>query len=311
MANGKEKQAMKPVSGMVIARETFLTPGDIEQMRWVPELVFINCCHLGRTQSSGASDRSELAANLGVQFIRMGVRAVVAAGWAVDDGAANAFAEAFYTRLLDGQTFGEAVRAAREEIWLRFRGVNTWGAYQCYGDPSYRLHHNGELRIRRPPPYSTPTELIVDLDNLAEELKASSAASKDETAGKRINDLLERIPEPQRESWKQRADVASALGFAWGEARFWPEAIEWLAKALNAPKATARSESSNSWPTSMSGMRWRNGWLYKGKATAKATIRTGYATTRWMRSLIWKRYACTHLLRSVLICSVVPTSGWH
>ncbi|MFC0668690.1 CHAT domain-containing protein [Azotobacter chroococcum] len=236
LANGKEKQAMKPVSGMVIARETFLTPGDIEQMRWVPELVFINCCHLGRTQSSGASDRSELAANLGVQFIRMGVRAVVAAGWAVDDGAANAFAEAFYTRLLDGQTFGEAVRAAREEIWLRFRGVNTWGAYQCYGDPSYRLHHNGELRIRRPPPYSTPTELIVDLDNLAEELKASSAASKDETAGKRINDLLERIPEPQRESWKQRADVASALGFAWGEARFWPEAIEWLAKALNAPQ---------------------------------------------------------------------------
>ena len=28
---------------------TFLTPGDVEQMRCVPELVFINCCHLGNT----------------------------------------------------------------------------------------------------------------------------------------------------------------------------------------------------------------------------------------------------------------------
>lgn len=234
LASGNEKQATKPVSGMVIARETFLTPGDIEQMRWVPELVFINCCHLGRTQSSGASDRGELAANLGVQFIRMGVRAVICAGWAVQDDAALTFAETFYTSLLDGQTFGESVRAAREEIWSRFPEVNTWGAYQCYGDPSYRLHHNGEPRIRRPPPYSTPTELVVDLDNLTEELKACSAASKDETAGKRINDLLERIPEPQRESWKQRADVASALGLAWGEAHFWPKAIEWLEKALSA-----------------------------------------------------------------------------
>ena len=33
---------------MVIGRDIFLTPGDIEQMRWVPELVFINCCHLGK-----------------------------------------------------------------------------------------------------------------------------------------------------------------------------------------------------------------------------------------------------------------------
>ena len=38
------------VSGMVIGENTFLTPGDIEQMRWVPELVFINCCHLGSTE---------------------------------------------------------------------------------------------------------------------------------------------------------------------------------------------------------------------------------------------------------------------
>lgn len=233
--SGSQPPAAQPVSGMVIARETFLTPGDIEQMRWVPEVVFINCCHLGQTQSNGSTDRGLLAANLGVQFIRMGVRAVICAGWAVHDGAALVFAEALYSQLLDGQPFGESVRAAREEIWLRFPEVNTWGAYQCYGDPSYRLHHNGEPRVRRPPPYSAPAELVVDLENLAEKLKANgSARHADETAGKQINALLERIPEPQRESWTQRADVAAALGLARGEARFWPEAIEWLDKALRA-----------------------------------------------------------------------------
>ena len=34
----------KPVSGMVIGPTSFLTPGDIAQMRFVPDLVFINCC---------------------------------------------------------------------------------------------------------------------------------------------------------------------------------------------------------------------------------------------------------------------------
>jgi hypothetical protein len=111
---------MKTVSGMVIGKNTFLTPGDVEQMRWVPELVFINCCHLGKTggktdgktggktlgDTAAQGRLSLLAANLAIQFVEMGVRAVVAAGWAVDDGAAEAFAEAFYTHMLAGETFG-------------------------------------------------------------------------------------------------------------------------------------------------------------------------------------------------------------
>ncbi|WP_068809170.1 CHAT domain-containing protein [Thauera phenolivorans] len=226
------------VSGMIIGRDTFLTPGDIEQMRWVPELVFINCCHLGKSQSAGDSDRGALAANLGMQFIRMGVRAVVAAGWAVDDGAALAFAEAFYRRMLDGEPFGEAVRAAREDIWLRFPGVNTWGAYQCYGDPAFSLVRNRAPTVRRHRPWRAPVELVVELDNLAQGLKASSeaAAGRDEATAERIAGLLERIPEAQRAQWLARADVAAALGFAWGEARFWESAIKQLENALRASK---------------------------------------------------------------------------
>ncbi|MCK6408669.1 MAG: CHAT domain-containing protein [Thauera sp.] len=222
-----DAQDAKPefVSGMVIGRETFLTPGDIEQMRWVPELVFINCCHLGTAQGKG---RGALAANLGMQFIRMGVRAVVAAGWAVDDAAALAFAEAFYGRMLAGETFGEAVRAAREEVWLRFRGVNTWGAYQCYGDPDYTLLRGRAARRAQRRCFHSSAELCTEFDNLAQALKAG----RGDDAAARIAELLEGIPDTQRDAWLGRADVCAALGSAWAEARSWQNAIELLERAM-------------------------------------------------------------------------------
>lgn len=226
----------RKISGMVIGLETFLTPGDVQQMRWVPELVFINCCHLGRTTGGDELDRGALAANLGVEFIRMGVRSVVAAGWAVDDAAALAFAETFYQRLLAGDPFGEAVRSAREEIWLRFPGVNTWGAYQCYGDPSYRLYRSEAGSPPRPQPYSAPSELAVDLENLASGLHAGGGPDAEE--GSKPEDaiaaLMARIPDTQRTPWLERADVAAALGLAYGEARCWARAVEWLTRSLTA-----------------------------------------------------------------------------
>ena len=60
LSPGLEK-AGRRVSGMVIGKDTFLTPGDVSQMRWVPELVFVNCCHLGRTQ---VADDARLARGL-------------------------------------------------------------------------------------------------------------------------------------------------------------------------------------------------------------------------------------------------------
>ena len=35
------------VTGFVLDNGIFLTPAEAEQMRFVPELVFVNCCHLG------------------------------------------------------------------------------------------------------------------------------------------------------------------------------------------------------------------------------------------------------------------------
>jgi pimeloyl-ACP methyl ester carboxylesterase len=232
----------KLLSGMIIGNNKLLTPGDVDQMRHVPEVVFINCCHLGKTVTKEPRRFGRLAANLGVQFINMGVKAVIAAGWAVEDNAASAFADSFYRHLLAGETFGDSAQMARRETWSRYRQVNTWGAYQCYGDPGFRLFPGESQSSSRPPPrYHAPAQLVAALENLA----ANSGMGVKETAGKEEDDpsrvmageisrLLARVPEIQRQNWQQRADVAAAVGFAWGEVNAWDQAVEWLEKAMRA-----------------------------------------------------------------------------
>lgn len=130
-------------SGMVIGDGVYLTSFEINQMSSVPELVFINCCYLGKV--NGVDDkfyreRYKLAANLGTQLIENGVKIAIVTGWAVNDEAAADFTKVFYERMFAGDTFGEATRCAREVIYNKFKHRNnTWGAYQCYGDPFYRL----------------------------------------------------------------------------------------------------------------------------------------------------------------------------
>jgi len=230
----------KRVSGMVIGPDVYLTPGDVEQMRWVPDLVFINCCHLGSTASGNPawSRYSALAANLATQFINMGVKAVVAAGWAVDDAAALNFARAFYRNMLAGTPFGEAVRRAREEIYDRHPGVNTWGAYQCYGDPDFRLVEEAGDGGSRRPPYHAAAELVADLDNLAGQAR-SGAGDESKAQGLReyLDALLARVPERHREKWLQRADVNAALGIAYGELGEFDQAIAHLTAAIAANDA--------------------------------------------------------------------------
>jgi tetratricopeptide (TPR) repeat protein len=237
-------------------------------MRWVPELVFINCCHLGKTLGNTAAQGrfSLLAANLAVQFIGMGVKAVVAAGWAVDDGAAEAFAESFYTHMLEGASFGEAVRAAREEIWVRFPDANTWGAYQCYGDPGYLLRRDGgEPGLREVNTYHAPAELVSDLHNYSEWIRMRASEKGADPAEldvlrTGIVDKLKAIPDKIRGDWLARGDVAAALGFAWGETRAYAEAVDWLEKALAAEKGDCpvrAVEQCTNFRVRLSGERWQ------------------------------------------------------
>jgi hypothetical protein len=218
---------------------------------------------LGDTAAQGRL--SLLAANLAIQFVEMGVRAVVAAGWAVDDGAAEAFAESFYTHMLAGETFGRAARAAREDIWIRFPDANTWGAYQCYGDPGFRLRGDGGgHQKRQAKTYHAPAELVSDLDNLSAWIRMQRQDGNDDADAldnlrTGISGKLEGIPESVRGDWLARGDVAAALGFAWGETGAWAEAVDWLEKALTAHKGDCpvrAVEQCANFRVRLSGERW-------------------------------------------------------
>ena len=227
--------ALKWVSGMAIGDNIFLTPGDIEQMRWVPELVFINCCHLGSAEVRNPDSRryNQLAANLGMHFINMGVKAVVAAGWAVDDLAAKAFAESFYQALLSGQSFGYAVRMARQQIYDQFPEVNTWGAYQCYGDPDFRLLAEGTKPPSQPRRYLDKSEWLADLENLLNCVRRQQVAQERE----KLDWHFKQVPPEMMSEWSEQADVAYLLGTLYGEMEDYDSAITQLDKALSAKKA--------------------------------------------------------------------------
>ncbi|MBN8511272.1 MAG: CHAT domain-containing protein, partial [Burkholderiales bacterium] len=126
--------------GVVLSNDALLGSSEVRAMRTVPELVFINCCFIGGIGGSNlGAKRPRFAASVAEQLIREGVRCVVAAGWAVEDGPAKRFATAFYGRLLAGDRFIDAVGAARRAAWEARKAGNTWAAYQCYGDPDWRF----------------------------------------------------------------------------------------------------------------------------------------------------------------------------
>lgn len=190
----------KPTSGMVIGDHLVLTPALIKQMRRVPEFVFINCCHLGRTDRPDQielprNDRHRLAANLAVEFIRMGVRAVIAAGWAVNDRAAAVFAQKFYQSWLFGDTFGVAVHEARLETWQQYRSANTWGAYQCYGDTDFSFEGKRSDRRRVcESGFRTESQFVTALENLTEKANLIPAS---ESAGVKaeFDQTVSRVPD--------------------------------------------------------------------------------------------------------------------
>jgi tetratricopeptide (TPR) repeat protein len=131
-------------SGFVIGEDLYLSAAEITSVEPVPELVFLNCCYGGSIPKElpGAGQPHRLAGTLATELIAMGVKAVVVSGWAVDDRAAQHFALEFYDGLLGGSKFGDAVLRARASTFQEFPKTNTWGAYQCYGNPDFALDLN-------------------------------------------------------------------------------------------------------------------------------------------------------------------------
>jgi hypothetical protein len=235
-------------SGMVLDRGVFLTAAELRKMSQVPELVFLNCCFIGQTgpeapPSSPDVEFNRLAASVARELIEMGVRAVVAAGWAVRDDAALTFALTFYDAMLARATFGRALQSARERTWNQFGDSNTWGAYQAYGDPEFRLETEG-ARAADQDDKVAPEELLDEIgrirrnaqnlgreQNVAEgtpaDVKRETGRQKDEIG--RLDRMVEKIPE----EWLKRSDVRMAIGEAYGELTRFGNAVEHLEAALD------------------------------------------------------------------------------
>jgi hypothetical protein len=147
-------------TGAILSSDCLLTVDTVRQLRFVPDVVFLNCCSLGRT------GMNRLAAGLAREFMAIGVRALVAAAWPIEDAAASAFAETFYTELIAGRTLGDTVTRARNRA-ADLGGRETWAAYQCYGDPGFVLRGaRATLSAAVTEPVSQ-SDLVARLDGLA------------------------------------------------------------------------------------------------------------------------------------------------
>ena len=238
--------------GVVLSDGAFLGPREIECMRTVPELVFVNCCHLaGRNinqlLSPDQPTRAEFAAGVAEALISIGVRCVIAAGWAVDDDPANAFATSFYTALVTGCRFIDAVAQAREDA--RRLGGNTWAAYQCYGDPDWRYRpETGDAQRPTPPAdefaaVSSSNSLLLALETLAVRSEYQHA-------------------DPEAQARKIRY-LETAFGGLWGTSARSPKRL--ATRGARAAKSETRRPSSGTrggapHPTARSRWRGSNSW---------------------------------------------------
>jgi len=207
-------------SGVVLSDGLLITAAEIEAMEAVPELVFLNCCHLG-VVVGGAQQGNRLAASLAQRLIGIGVRCVVVAGWAVTDTLAAQFGQVFYEALLrDNQPFGEAVFRARKALWDEAPDDVTWGAFQAYGDPAWQAEAGGSERGNAPSKETPPASI----EELLDELSRHSAQ-----ASRRISLLNPGVLAAQREqlatyiaqrvprNWQDDPMILSALGTTWAE----------------------------------------------------------------------------------------------
>lgn len=229
--HGAYDQSKPNECGMLLGDGVFLTSKEIVKMRTVPDLVFLNCCHLARTdapQRMLVERPDRLAASIAEELIKMGVKAIVAAGWAVDDQAASTFAETFYEAMLEGANFGDAVLSARQQTAKKHAGVNTWGAYQGYGNPAFTL-----TNLQRPGESATVfysrREVLDQILNVTRAASYASASTRQRLKSE-LTGLIDAMP-----SFWIDGEVLSAIGDASGKLGDFNAAAEYYRKALIAP----------------------------------------------------------------------------
>ena len=232
------------VTGVVLGGGVVMGPSELSKLPVSPAIFFVNCCNLGqidamaedKARQESLEGRPELAASVAVQLIQLGVRCVIVAGWEVDDDCAKAFGLRFYSEILDGSSFGEATLQARRAAYGTKPDNNTWGSFQCYGDPDYRLRV-----VTATPGAADEGDQFV---GVSEAIAAAEQISGDMNVGLERNlkvqrDRLVRIEsEAKRKGWLKSAPLCAALGEARTELDDLPEAIDFYTAAMKNEKAT-------------------------------------------------------------------------
>ncbi|TGN64047.1 CHAT domain-containing protein [Nocardioides eburneiflavus] len=232
--------------GVVIGPGDWLTALEIQQMQTTPDLVFLNCCHLGSELGAstppGAAQQSSVrggrpgwrpdrfAAGIARQLIDNGVRGVVAAGWAVSDSAAAVFATTFYEEFLTGHELGPASLAARKEVLRSDSRTSTWGAYQVYGPPALKLP--GETAAPGLPELTNPKSVRDRLSNLARSSARLPSGERDRLdAVASIGESLRKVVSEAPPEWID-GEAQQTIGEIWRNLGCYAEAIDSFRSAL-------------------------------------------------------------------------------
>ena len=265
------------LGGVVLSGGTFLGANEVKAMRTVPELVFLNCCHLAARDPDSLLkpyDRAAFAAGIAQALIEVGVRCVIAAGWAVEDEPAKVFATNFYAALLRGERFIGAVAAAREAAWRAAPQSNTWAAYQCYGDPAWMWRREGGDGQRPAKPagdefagVSSPMSLVLALESMSINSRFNGAKPEDQL------DALHRLEATHGAHWGGMGAVAEGFAVAFADAKDTPNAIRWYRVAVGAADGSASFKAAEQ----LGNLLVRYGENIVDDAAARANIEEGLA----------------------------------
>ncbi len=132
-------------SGIVCTGNQVLSGSHLAGIGQLPALVFFNACESGRVRSARNRKDPEmemerrLNRNVGLAeaFMRGGVANYVGTYWEVGDESAMIFSTTFYTKLVEGESIGDALRAARQAV--KETGSVDWADYIHYGSHDFQI----------------------------------------------------------------------------------------------------------------------------------------------------------------------------
>jgi len=179
-----------------------------QRLSVVPEVVVLNCCSAGMI----APDAQQGVVSLAEAAIGSGVRAFVAAAWPVGDMAAAAFGETLHRELLDGAPFATAVRLARAAARRMEPQGSTWAAFQCYGDPNFRMSTRRQSGAAG---FVASSEALDALLTLLGDLRAQRAAQRAALNSELVMLEVRMNTSTPKSGW--RGDVLYNQAMAWLE----------------------------------------------------------------------------------------------